>query len=142
MDAITYLELKTNIMNLQEIIDFDMKYEINEYRNHKMTDEILDNTVASYSMQFDSTKSYDNFIAIYKNSQNYAVKDVIDSAITTNVDLSGRTLINHKMYIGGRQGGIHCANMNLMAVRVYNRALTQNEIQQNYEIDKEKYNLP
>ena len=37
MDAITYLELKTNIMNLQEIIDFDMKYEINEHCYCKIT---------------------------------------------------------------------------------------------------------
>lgn len=29
LDAITYLDLKTNIMNLQELIDFEMKYEIN-----------------------------------------------------------------------------------------------------------------
>ena len=123
-------------------LTFAMKYEINEYRNHKMVDGILDSTVASYSMQFDSTKTYDNFISIYKNSQNYTVKNVTDENVTTDADLSGRTLINHKMYIGGRQGGTNCANMNLMAVRVYNRALTQTEIQQNYEIDKEKYNLP
>lgn len=31
MEAITYLQLKTNIMNLQEVIDFDMRYEINEH---------------------------------------------------------------------------------------------------------------
>lgn len=31
LDAITYLELKTNIMNLQELIDFELKYEINEH---------------------------------------------------------------------------------------------------------------
>nr|WP_317358939.1 contractile injection system protein, VgrG/Pvc8 family [uncultured Tyzzerella sp.] len=31
LDAITYLDLKTNIMNLQELIDFEMKYEINEH---------------------------------------------------------------------------------------------------------------
>ena len=37
MEAITYLELKTNIMNLQEIIDFEMKYEINEHCYCKIT---------------------------------------------------------------------------------------------------------
>ncbi|WP_250278464.1 contractile injection system protein, VgrG/Pvc8 family [[Clostridium] colinum] len=31
VDAITYLDLKTNITNLQEIIDFEMKYEINKH---------------------------------------------------------------------------------------------------------------
>lgn len=37
MDAITYLELKTNIMNLQEVIDFEMEYEINEHCYCKIT---------------------------------------------------------------------------------------------------------
>ena len=104
-----------------------------------MVDEILEDKVANYTLQFDSTKTYDNFISIYKNSQNHTVKNVTGANATK--DLSKRTLINHKLYIGGRQGADFYSNMNLMAVRVYNRTLTQSEIQDNYEVDQYRFGI-
>ena len=120
-------------------LTFAMKYDTGKNINHKMVDEILEDKVANYTLQFDSTKTYDNFISIYKNSQNYTVKNVTGANAAT--DLSKRTLINHKLYIGGRQGADFYSNMNLMAVRVYNRILTQSEIQDNYEVDQYRFGI-
>ena len=114
-----------------------MKFQQNSITNHKMVNGLLDQSAASYTVKCDTTKTHDNYIAMYKNSVNFNV----ENAGEYDDNISNMTLTSNKLYIGGRQGSNFYSNMRLMAVRVYNRALTQSEIQHNYDVDKQKYNL-
>ena len=120
-------------------ITMAMQYDRGGNYNHKMVNRIFDNTFSNYTIQFDSTKPYDQYISIYKNSTKYEVGRVSNGLAVA--DLSNRTILNHKLYIGARFNGILNSNMNIMAIRVYNRELTQDEIKQNYDVDKLRYNI-
>lgn len=120
-------------------ITMAMKYDRGGNINHKMVNNIFDNTFSNYTIQFDSTKPYDQYISIYKNRTEYEVGLVGDGLAVA--DLSNRTILNHKLYIGARFDGTLNSNMNIMAIRVYNRELTQDEIKQNYDVDKLRYNI-
>lgn len=67
-----------------------------------MVDNILEDTTASYTIIFDSTRSYNNYILIYKNSELYQV--VPGGVSNTDGNLSNKTLSNYIFYIASRAG--------------------------------------
>ncbi len=117
-----------------------MKYEQNAQYNQKMVDGLFYSSIASYTVQFNSEEQYDNYISMYRDAEERQVVQVSDDA-RFSANLSNRTLTNHKLYIGARYDESLCTEMELRAIRVYNRALTQSEIEQNYNLDKSKYGL-
>lgn len=48
---------------------------------------------------------------------------------------------NANFYVGSRNGTLYFANMNLSSIKIYNRALSAAEIQQNYNSTKSRFNL-
>jgi hypothetical protein len=48
---------------------------------------------------------------------------------------------NANFFIGSRNGTSFFANMNVVSIKIYNRALTQTEIIQNYNAQKSRFNL-
>ncbi len=48
---------------------------------------------------------------------------------------------NANFFIGSRNGTLYFANMNVFSIKIYNRALSQSEIIQNYNAQKSKFNL-
>ena len=122
-------------INTQEFgtndITFAMKYEQNAQYNQKMVDGLFYSSIASYTVQFNSEEQYDNYISMYRDAEERQVVQVSDDA-RFSANLSNRTLTNHKLYIGARYDESLCTEMELRAIRVYNRALTQSKIEQNY----------
>jgi hypothetical protein len=47
---------------------------------------------------------------------------------------------NANFFIGSRNGTLYFANMNIRAIKIYNRALSASEVLQNYEGQKSRYN--
>jgi hypothetical protein len=48
---------------------------------------------------------------------------------------------NYKLFIGNRDASNIAANANITDFKIYNRALTQQEIRQNYNATKKRYGL-
>ena len=116
-----------------------MKYPSSNLKNHKMVDNILEDTTASYTIIFDSTRSYNNYILIYKNSELYQV--VPGGVSNTDGNLSNKTLSNYIFYIASRAGTSFFTEMKLNSLRIYNKALTEEEVLHNYLYDKQTFNL-
>ena len=113
-------------------ITLAMKY--GSLTNHKYVDNV-NNGLKHYTIIFDSSSTHDNFIRIYVNGQLQTI------ASSANSDLSNQTLSNYPLYIASRAGSSIFTEMDLKSLRLYNRALTSNEIQNNYKIDKNRFGI-
>lgn len=89
------------------------------------------NTIIYYQVVFDKTTSTNN-IRHYINGNNVFTRSVIIDSSTTN---------NGRIWLGRFSGGGYQWNGNIFTHRVYNRALTSEEIQQNYNATKGRFNL-
>lgn len=113
-------------------IQFAMKY--GNLINHKLADNILvTNESAIYTIVLNTTKSHDTYIEIYKNGISQSLTDKIEG------DISGKTLADDILYIASRAGNLNFSRMDLACLRVYNTALTEDEIKTLAEIEKAKY---
>ena len=96
--------------------------------NHQIADKVTDiNTVEHYAISSDSTKPYNNFIEMYKNNQ----KLTSTPYLSYTYDYSNEMLKNYPLYIGSRAGKLLFTPMYLEELRIYTKALTQEEIIQN-----------
>lgn len=109
-------------------------------RNFRMDNNVLNaNESFSYTITFSSRQNYNNYTNMYKN----AIKRQGTSDIREDLskDVTNLKLENYPMYIGAREGKNSFSKMNLASLRIYNRALTQEEINYNYEIDKARFGI-
>lgn len=90
-----------------------------------------------YTVIFDSKRSYNNFVSLYLNGISYSLNPI--SKYTTNI--SNYTLINYPLYIASRAGESLFAKIKIKEVVIYNRALTEEEINIINEGYKKKYEL-
>lgn len=97
---------------------------------------VNDNKTSKYSYIVNSNKTNNEYINIYKNSINQEL-----SVMNYAEDISNMKFKNYKLYIASRAGNSYFAKINLGSYKVYNRALTEKEIEQNYNIDKIRYNI-
>lgn len=96
--------------------------------NHKMADNIIiTDSVEHYTISSDSTKTYNNFIEMYKNNENLNPQPYL----TYTFDYSNEALGSYPLYIGCRAGISHYTPMYLEELRIYTKALTTEEIKQN-----------
>lgn len=104
-------------------------------KNHKMVNGILTEKTKSYTLSCDTRRAVNQNIKIYGNGKNQQVVEIL------NQDITDLPLDDYKLYIGSRANTTLFTSMNLGTVRVYNRALTDEEIRINYAIDKVKFNI-
>lgn len=115
-----------------------MKY--GSIRNHKKANKILDDNKALYTIIFDSTKETNKYISIYKNLEKYTIEEAYSTtSVTGNID--NKTLSNYVFYIASRAGTGSYSKMDINSLRIYNKALTPEEIHRNYLYDKQKFNI-
>lgn len=92
----------------------------------------------SYSFIVNTEKKYNNFIGIYRNQYPLELSVMKEGK---DFDISNVNLEDYIMYIGSRAGRTNFAKMKLGIFRIYNRALTEEELKANYEIDKYRFNI-
>ena len=107
-------------------------YNVQTDENH-----LTPNESAMYTLSFNAKNGYNNYFSIYKNS----ILRNITKSISFNKNMDNFTFNSYPMYIGSRSGTKAFCKMNLASVRIYNRALTEEEIKHNYEIDKLRFGL-
>lgn len=115
-------------------------------RNHKYVDNIIDNNnFKHYTITFNSMNEYDNFTKMYLDGVEKPVEttESINGGVKEDYmqDISGKKLLNYPFYIGARAGEKFFAKMEIKEVRLYNKELTQEEINLNYNGDIVKENL-
>lgn len=111
--------------------------------HHKMADKLFElGKMNAYAVTFDSNRSREQFTRMFCNGGMVPTGDAAVGGSSANYDVSGKILSNHKLYLGRREsGGWNGAKVSFQAIRVYNRALTPEEIQANYQADKVKYGI-
>jgi len=110
--------------------------------NTKMSNNILGTNTALYTIIFDTTREHNNYLLIYKNDKLQKIEEVdLRSGADSNGDLSNKTLNDYILYIASRAGTNYFTEMNLNSLRIYTKALTEDEVINNYNYDKEKFNL-
>ena len=87
-------------------------------------------------------------LAIDKEGKNIIVapgrtgaKWVQELADKYNANISNKIVGTYPFYIGSRAGTSLFTKMQLSSLRIYNKALSSAEIQQNYEVDKTRFNI-
>lgn len=85
-----------------------------------------------------NTNNNDSFIKIYSGKDE---NNIVQSSADTNSDISNITFANYKLYIAARNCSQYYSKVNIGTFRIYNRALSEEEIEQNYNIDKIRYNI-
>ena len=80
------------------------------------------------------------YFAAIRDEKNYAVVDA--SGVLTSVVSISRTSVSGKTYIGSDSRTTSmCLNGEICAIRIYNRALTADEIAANYAVDKVRFGI-
>ena len=74
---------------------------------------------------------------MYKNTE----KRNITKVAQHSTNMNNFNFNPYPLYFGSRAGTQSFCKMNLASVRIYNRALTEEEIKHNYEIDKLRFGL-
>lgn len=99
------------------------------------------NKATLYTIVFDTTLST-NPLKIYVNGILNEILEIKNCpGVNCNYNIINGILSNYKLYIASRNGETSFSKIDLAGVRVYNRALTEEEIQKNYEIDKSRYKI-
>lgn len=113
--------------------DLDTTVHHNSGYNIKATeDNIVDEyNINVFTFVINNYSQYDSFIKVYKNGEVLKVKKINNF----EYNLSNTKFENYKMYIASRAGNSYFSKMKLGALRVYNRELNKNEINDSYELD-------
>ena len=109
----------------------------NGYNIQYDTDELIAGESMMYTLTFDVKNGHNNYFNMYKNTE----KRNITKVAQYSVNLNNFNFNPYPLYIGSRAGTQYFCKMNLASVRIYNRALTEEEIKHNYEIDKIRFGL-
>ena len=113
-------------------------FENSNLKNHKASDNIIDsNNYVTYTVTFNSTNKYNDFIHIYKNGLNQNVQVAnLENSTRYDSDITGFSLENYDFFIGARGDGAEIpTKMILKELKIYTKELTQEEIQKNYNND-------
>lgn len=89
-----------------------------------------------YSCVLNTNATNNQLMKIYKNGE-----PVNSIEITQNATISNETINNYILYIGARDGKQYFTKMNLANLKVYNKALSEDEIHHNYILDKNRYGI-
>ena len=103
----------------------------------KVNDLIYNNKNAMYTVICNNAQTYDNFISFY----NGITKKNAENVENYNWDITNKIFQNYKFYLGSRAGTNYFTKMKLESIRVYNKALTEQEIAQNYAIDQSRFGI-
>lgn len=127
--GILYSDYSTN--NLSTIIHSN-----NDYNAKTTEDSIIDeDDINVFTVVINNYNEDNSFIKIYKNGELLELKKVNNY----EYDLSNTKFENYKMYIASRAGNSYFSKMKLGALRVYNRELNKNEINDSYELDSRRF---
>lgn len=127
--GILYSDYSTN--NLSTIVHSN-----NDYNAKTTEDSIIDeDDINVFTVVINNYNEYNSFIKIYKNGELLELKKVNNY----EYDLSNTKFENYKMYIASRAGNSYFSKMKLGALRVYNRELNKNEINDSYELDSRRF---
>lgn len=107
--------------------------------NIKRTEDnvVSDSDINVFTVVINNYNKCDSFIKVYKNGEILNLYIVNEHL---NQDISNIKFENYIMYIASRAGSDLFSKMKLGALRVYNRELDQNEVQDSYELDSRRYN--
>ncbi len=105
--------------------------------NAKNGKNILKSGNQMYTVICNNMNTHDNYISFFTNLDQANVEEIVPH----NTNITNLSFANHKFYIGARNNAQYFAKMNLGSIRVYNKALSQEEIQKNYQIDKARFNI-
>jgi len=105
--------------------------------NHKYVNNIIDNNnYRHYTITFNSLNEYDNFTKIYYEGIYQTTTTHLDKegeySDTYKGNISGKTLSDYAFYVASRAGNTFFAKMDLKEVRIYNKALSDEEIIKNH----------
>lgn len=127
--GILYSDYSTN--NLSTIVHSN-----NDYNAKTTEDSIIDeDDINVFTVVINNYNEYNSFIKIYKNGELLELKKVNNY----EYDLSNTKFENYKMYIASRAGNSYFSKMKLGALRIYNRELNKNEINDSYELDSRRF---
>lgn len=104
--------------------------------NEKYKSNMIRNITTSYTIVCNTTQQLNNFIDIYLNEQKQ--KELTE---TETANIENMPIKNYELFIGARNGTDYFSTMNLSNLRIYKTALTEEEININYQIDKARYNI-
>ena len=97
--------------------------------------------IGVFAYSFVEKYSSNKLISYYKGAEQFTAIDTI-SGSAYNVQNSETTIgINNAGIYGGNAPSSARLDMNAYGARLYNRALTEEEIYHNYLVDKERFNL-
>lgn len=100
--------------------------------NIKYSENIVDSSsFKHYTVSFDSSNEYNDFIKIYLEGKNIEIK-VLDTGNHVE-NVSNSKFQNYPLYIGSRNGEASYSKMILKELRVYNKELTAEEIKSNID---------
>lgn len=80
-------------------------------------------------------KTYNNFSSIYVNSQSQELSIVCHESTgwCNDYDYSGKDFHNYPFYIGGRVKHDYYSKLTIKELRIYTKALTDEEVSSNYQ---------
>lgn len=100
-------------------------------------DVLSSDSTSKYSITLNTSNEYDSYTKLYKNGKLITINDV--SSLKANI--SNQSIKNYILYIGARNGESYFTKMNLANLKIYNKALSEDEIKHNYIIDKNRYGI-
>ena len=96
--------------------------------NLKRVDSVLSDTYKTYTITFNTSKSYNDFTSIYVDGVKQNAHNPNEN---TKSDVSGKKFSNYPFFIGGRNGEDLFSEMTLKSLKIYTKELTQEEINNN-----------
>lgn len=122
---------------------FGMRSNQNNAYNLKVTQPnvIIGNSTTIYDFIINTNSEYNNYLKIYKDGQLIEILQYNLNGVNLAYNISDMKIQNYIMYIAARAENTTFSKINLGALRVYNKELTQTEIQHNISIDRERFNI-
>lgn len=142
-DINSYSNSNSFAVNVNEFDDktLALDFRTSQYNNYNSLNEIeklSENKSVHFTITFNAENEHNDYVRIYKNS---ILSPLVHNNDVHTASLSNYIFKTYPIYIGSRGGNSLFTKMKLASVRIYNRVLTEEEIKNNYEIDKARFNF-
>lgn len=110
-----------------------------DYKNAKSDTPYVQNKIYSLSSSFDGSK-----INFFENNKKYVNNNIGNSTVIKSPTNNTILILGNNPYNNSIEGSSTYSkwlNGKVYSVRIYNRALTDEEVAHNYEIDKERFGI-
>lgn len=112
----------------------------NIFNRKTMNNTVLSQSISknnTYTFAANTANTYNNFMDIYLNNK----KQELTATEAYSGDIANKVWVDYPLFMGARNGEAYFTKMNLLVVRIYNRSLTKEELENNYEIDKIRFDI-